>query len=232
MQRLPTLLYVLSILLLVLATGYYYQRVAPIGEDSPEVERVRQQLADIIVIDTLSPRLDSVIDFADYVENVSIPYGFRLIHDPTLGSEVHLSGPAEQVRQVKMESSAGRLILSFKRVIRTSENVAVRMNFQNRGSNYLRVAGRSGMAGDVPGLESEFSTAGPLELPMVNFYRLGGPAPIEVTTAALEVSDFGSPTRLRGTANSLRINVAEGADQPTRGDFPGVTVGDFAVVYD
>ncbi len=223
MKSLSFLLFISAILITLLSFSdrFFWLRGPLTAEDEPVI-RMQAKLDNIVEVSAASPRLDTIFHLNSYLDQVILRPGFRIVHDPTLGREVRASGPAAQLRSLRLRMDNTTLKPDFGSLFRTDQLVTLRLNLTAHGNNYVSLQNSSRVSTSSAELRPTFLTAGPLEAKLIRLSGVYTFEPIDLRGLSLELENFHNPEQLRGTVDHLRVALGENKELPPRSAYPGL----------
>lgn len=216
-MRTASILFTLAIVLALgipaIWAAIEYNEYQEKGIHSTLIQKGMQRYTDVIVAE--GPIVERHLRF-DYLRNLYIAPGFRLIHDSSLGNEVIASGPANVVDHVSSGNFAvSRQSLSFNRPIKLNEPIEVRMNIFEHTIGQVNLSFSNTNRDDWP----NFETRGSLQMNKLNISGSLKPlGEIEVEVEELQLShrnchDCGSKYPLAFTGSARLVTFSQRKEQ-------------------
>ncbi|MEM9928400.1 MAG: hypothetical protein AAF840_01150 [Bacteroidota bacterium] len=225
-MKLPTILYTGAILSIfavhyltevVHRTNLYQQK-----EQHPQIEAFFQKLED--VIDTHNSPVIEKAYTGGYINRVSVNPGFRIIHDPTLGREIKVKGPAAALAELRLFERTERFSPDFRHPVRLSELVEVRLNLHRHGSQHLRIQ-MNRPTKKRTALQPDFVTAGPLAINTLFLTNIPN-HPIQIAGKDLIIYTRNDTRNLHGSVERLEIQYEIPRIEGQQLEAPNLNVGE------
>lgn len=220
----PALLLYAGIIVSLIVVDYCFAVLPTARAGSDEnIERLRaEREAELsrVVDATTGDRETRTLSFG-YIDRAVADRGFHLIHDPSLGEEVIVTGPAAALDVVDLGRGTGDFHPEFTAFVRLDEPVEVRLNLNGHGSDYIRLYDASFEA-DVT-LQPRFTISEPLEKRVISMGTLALAEPVTVRAEALVLHADQPLDKVSGTTQRLEILYT--ADSIPDVTFPNLTAG-------
>lgn len=204
-MKLPTILFSFAILSIFAAHFMtevaYKMNLHEQKENHPEVQAFIQTLSDVVETKGL-PNVEKTYT-AGYINRVSVNPGFRIIHDPAMGREVIVKGPAAALEVLNLFEKKQRMAPDFTKPVRLVERVEVKLNLHKHGSPQLRIEMNT-PPNEQSNLPPDFVTKGPLIIETL-FLRNIPDHPIQLAGKEVIIYTRNDTDNLHGTAERLEI---------------------------
>ncbi len=222
-MRTSTLLF-FGALLAMFAIDYVFNYLPKVdfkaqGAEHPFVQEVLKDLNN--PIDATSSPIEERRFALGYIMRANVLPGIRLIHDPAMGKELIVKGPAAALDVLSFKAKEGRLAPDFTKLVRLNELIEVRVNLEAHGSDHMRI--QLNRYPSRKSLNSEFTTTGPLKFRFLELINAGDKR-IEVNTENLVLWSHNKADNIYGNTDRLEICINEKDD--TFLDAPNIIAGE------
>ncbi|WP_020571837.1 hypothetical protein [Neolewinella persica] len=211
-MKIPLLIFVGSVL--ALFASDFFLTVLPrieqqkLGEEHPEVKAFIASI-DNVVDATGGPVLEKRFAVG-LLNRVTVNPGFRVIHNPEMGREVIASGPQAALEQLEISHKTGRIVPDFKRPVRLTKLVEIRLNLHAHGSREMRISlARVPVESTI--LQPDFVTQGALNFQMLRIANFPD-HPLQIASRDLMVYSLDDLSNLHGSVDRLEIMYDEPGD--------------------
>ncbi|MFT5999396.1 MAG: hypothetical protein ACI81P_001854 [Neolewinella sp.] len=211
-MKLPLLIF-LSCILAVFA-GDYFLTVLPNvvvkqqGEAHPQVQAFIESIDQ--VVDATQGLTVEKGYYVGFINRITIYPGIRVIHDPSMGTEVIASGPEAALKHLNMGGKLGRIVPDFNRPVRLEKLVEIRLNLHAHGSQELRLS-MWRVPEERTTLQPDFVTKGPLSFQMLRIVHFPD-HPLRIASRDLMVYTSDNLDNLHGSVDRLEIMYDEPGD--------------------
>jgi len=171
------------------------------GAEHPEVKAYLNDINETVDA-TDGPPVKKVLS-AGYLRRVDIAPGFRVVHDPALGDELIVSGPAAALEFFEMHEDKDRLSPDFSRPVRLKDLVEIRVNLHKHHSEQMRINLLYAPEGRTE-LQPDFVTEGPLKFKLLTFAGVP-PHAVRVESKDVVINTTNDVSGLEGTAERLEF---------------------------
>lgn len=178
------------------------------GVNHPEVQAFIASI-DNVIDATTGPIVEKHFSVGS-LSRVTVNPGIRVIHDPSMGSEVIATGPEPALEHLNMGGQTGRIVPDFDRPVRLTNLVEVRLNLHAHGSREMRL-NLQRVPPERTILQPDFVTKGPLDFQMLRIASFPD-HPLQIASKDLMVYTSDDLANLHGTVDRLEIMYDETGD--------------------